>query len=110
MDYEDATSLAALPAGAFNAPVAWPADAAPEALPTLFRDPDEIDKLIKWVEDEARAHVPDTTTRKGRDAIKALAFKVTRSKTALDEAGKQLNAGLRRQIDTVDVERRKDAS
>ena len=51
--------------------------------------------------------MPDTTTRKGRDAIKALAFKVTRSKTALDEAGKQLNAGLRRQIDTVDVERRK---
>jgi colicin import membrane protein len=80
---------------------------APEALPALFRDPDEIDRLISRIEAEARAHVADVATTKGRREIASLAHKVARSKTALDEAGKQLNAGLRRQIDVVDQERRK---
>lgn len=80
---------------------------APEALPALFRQPEEIDRLIGRIETEARAHEADMTTKKGRDAVASLAHKVARSKTALDDAGKRLNEGLRAQINVVDAERRK---
>lgn len=80
---------------------------APEALPALFRQPEEIDRLIGRIEAEARAHEADMTTKKGRDAVASLAHKVARSKTALDDAGKRLNEGLRAQINVVDAERRK---
>lgn len=79
----------------------------PVALAALFQTPDKIAALIASVEAEARAHVPDLTTKKGRDAIASLAHKVARSKTALDSAGKDLNADLRAKISVVDEERRK---
>lgn len=80
---------------------------APEALPALFAAPDKIDGLISEIEAQCRAHEPDTSTKKGRDAIASLAHKVARSKTALDNAGKQLNEQARQQISVVDAERRK---
>lgn len=80
---------------------------APEALPELFRQPEKIDRLIGDIEAKARAHEPDLTTVKGRKAIASLAYDIARSKTALDDAGKRLNEGLRTQINVVDAERRK---
>lgn len=80
----------------------------PEAksLATMFSDTGDIEKLIKRIEYEARSHAPDLSTAKGRDAIKSLAFKVTKSKTALDEAGKSLNEERRAAINAVDAVRR----
>lgn len=75
-------------------------------LQALFRDPGQVDPLIARIEAEVRAHVPDTSTAKGREAIKSLAYKVARSKTALDEAGKALNEEARAQINQVDAARR----
>ena len=80
---------------------------APEAMPALFGDVDKLNRIIGNIEAEARSHVADTSTKKGRDAIASLAFKLARSKTALDAAGKELNAKFRAQIDVVDAERRK---
>lgn len=79
----------------------------PTTLATMFQKPDQIVDLISRIETEARAHAPDISTKKGRDAIASLAHKVARSKTALDSAGKDLNADLRAKINVVDEERRK---
>lgn len=49
----------------------------------------------------------DLTTATGRAKIAAQAYKVTRSKTAIDAAGKLLNEAARQQIDAVDAQRRK---
>jgi len=86
-----------------------PALALPEgtALVALFKTEDGLDPLIARIAAEVRAHVPDLTTAKGRDAIKSLAYKVARSKTTLDEAGKQLTDEQRKAIATVDAARRK---
>ena len=77
------------------------------SLEVMFRKDGGLDPLIAKLEAAVRAHVPDLTTKKGRDAIKSLAYTVARSKTALDEAGKQLNEEARAQIAVVDAARRK---
>ncbi|MEO1949279.1 hypothetical protein [Thioclava sp.] len=76
-------------------------------LAALFKDQAAVDPLIERIEKEVRAHVPDTSSAKGREAIKSLAYKVARSKTALDDAGKALNEEARAQINQVDAARRK---
>ncbi len=76
-------------------------------LAIMFRRTDGIDPILKRIEDEVRQHIPDVTTKKGRDAIASLAYRVARSKTILDEAGKALNEEARAQINAVDAERRK---
>lgn len=65
---------------------------------------------VAFVLDHVRAQVadfqPDTSTRKGRDAIATMAHKVARSKTALDDMGKELVADWKRRSAAVDVMRR----
>lgn len=77
------------------------------ALEVMFRSQGGIDPLIAQIAAKVRAHVPDVTTKKGRDAIKSLAYAVSRSKTALDDAGKLLNEEARAQISVVDAARKK---
>lgn len=84
--------------------LALPADTE---LATIFRTEGAVDPIIARIEAEVRAHVPDLTTAKGRDAVKSLAYKVSRSKTALDEAGKKLNEDARAQIAVVDAARKR---
>ena len=66
-------------------------------------------KLPAWVA-EKRAEVAavsyDLSTQKGRDALKAVAFKVTKTKTAADAAGKKMNEAARAQIAVIDKARR----
>jgi hypothetical protein len=76
-------------------------------LAVMFRAADGLDPIIARIEAEVRSHVPDLTTAKGRKEIASLAHKVSRSKTALDDAGKALNEEARAQINAVDAERRK---
>lgn len=64
-------------------------------------------RFYEHVKREVEAHKPDLGTEKGRKAIASLAYKVTRTKTALDNAGKQLNEEARKQINAVDATRRK---
>lgn len=72
----------------------------------VLTDRQKLDKLFADVVQEVEAHVPDLTTKKGRDAIKSLAFKVVRTKTAIDDAGKKLNEDAKAQIAKVDAVRR----
>lgn len=56
---------------------------------------------------EVDGFTPDLSTAASRAKIAALAFKVTRTKTAIDAAGKKLNEDVRAQINAVDAQRRK---
>ena len=59
---------------------------------TLFAEKGRIEKIVTEIEKAARSEVSDVATKAGREAITSLAFKVARSKTTIDEAGKALNA------------------
>lgn len=67
---------------------------------------DEAEALIAKIEKEVRSFVPDLSTKKGRDAIASLAYRVARSKTALDDAGKKLTEEQQKTIDRVNATRR----
>ncbi|HIE9608741.1 TPA: hypothetical protein ACXRXU_001182 [Klebsiella variicola subsp. variicola] len=72
----------------------------------VFTNNDQLDPLIEAIEKEARSLVPDLTTKKGRDAIASMAHKVARSKTYIDNAGKDLVAELKALPKQIDESRR----
>lgn len=55
---------------------------------------------------EIDAFVPDVSTQSGRDAIASIAYKVARSKTALDAVGKDLVADLKELPKKIDASRK----
>ena len=66
-----------------------------------------LDPYLKKIRDEIDAFVPDVTSRKGREAIASIAYKVARSKTALDNVGKDLVADLKEIPKKIDAERKR---
>lgn len=76
------------------------------ALIAAYRTPEQMTALLTRIEREALSHAPDLSTATGRKAIASLAFKVARSKTTLDDIGKDLTEDARKQIDAVNVLRR----
>ncbi|HDI2988879.1 TPA: hypothetical protein PL262_003846 [Acinetobacter baumannii] len=63
------------------------------------------DELFEHIAQEVRSHVPDVTTKKGRDAIGSLAMKVSKSKTLIEKCGKELVAEQKAQIKLIDDDR-----
>lgn len=80
---------------------------AADLTPAIFSDHDAIDKIVSDIEAKVRATPTDISTAKGRKEVASLAFKVARSKTALDEMGKSLVSGLKAQSKLIDTERAK---
>lgn len=72
----------------------------------IFTTKEQLDPIIETIEKEARSLVPDVSTRKGRDAIASMAHKVARSKTYIDNAGKDLVAELKALPKQIDESRR----
>lgn len=72
----------------------------------VLTDEKRFEDLLAKIKAEVATHVPDVTTDKGRKAIASLAFKVTKTKTALDDAGKKLTEDKRKEIAVVDASRR----
>lgn len=70
--------------------------------------PGGVEKLVAEVEIAARALNKDidATSPAGREQAKSLAYKVARSKTALDEMGKEFVAELKKASGKVDADRR----
>ncbi|EPJ8443509.1 hypothetical protein L4Z36_004320 [Pseudomonas aeruginosa] len=66
-----------------------------------------LDPFLAKIREEIDGFVPDVTTRKGREAIASIAYKVARSKTALDNVGKELVADLKEVPKKVDAERKR---
>ena len=63
------------------------------------------DELFEHIAQEVRSHVPDVTTKKGREAIGSLAMKVSKSKTLIEKCGKELVAEQKAQIKLIDDDR-----
>lgn len=73
----------------------------------FFTESDGVDEVLAKIAEEARAHVPDVTTAKGRAAIKANVTLVTKSKTYLESRGKELAAEYKEIPKRIDATRRK---
>jgi hypothetical protein len=72
----------------------------------VLTNSERFDDFYARVKAETDAHVPDVSSAKGRDAIKSLAFKVVKTKTAIDAAGKALTEEWRAQTTKVDAARK----
>lgn len=70
-----------------------------------FKTPGGTAELFERIAQEARSHVPDVTTKKGRDQIGSLAMKVSKSKTFIEKCGKELVAEQKAQIKVIDDDR-----
>jgi len=59
---------------------------APEKVTALevYQTENGLDPWIAKIRKEVESFVPDVTTKKGRDAIASIAYKVAKSKTALN--------------------------
>ncbi|WP_255164275.1 hypothetical protein [Bordetella genomosp. 6] len=73
----------------------------------VYSKPSGLEPWLEKIRAEVTGHVPDLKTKKGRDAIASLAFKVRKSKTALDALGKQLVDELKDVPKRIDAERKR---
>lgn len=73
----------------------------------FFTKGDHVDDVLAKIAEEARAHVPDTSTLKGRNAIKANITKIKKCKTFLESKGKDLAAEYKAIPKVIDENRRK---
>lgn len=78
-----------------------------ESALTVFSADCGLDPYLAKVREEIDSFVPDVTTAKGRDQIASVAYKVARSKTALDNLGKELVAELKEVPKKIDAERKR---
>lgn len=77
-------------------------------VPTQVYAPGGVDKILDSLEADVRASAKalDISTSKGRKEIASLAYKVARSKTALDDMGKELVSSIKAQANAIDADRR----
>jgi colicin import membrane protein len=71
----------------------------------LFTDEKQYSAFYDKLKATVSTFEPDVSTDKGRRAIAAVAFRVTKAKTSLDKAGLGLTAAWREQIKTVNEAR-----
>ena len=73
----------------------------------VYSAPNGLEPWLQQIRAEIDGFTPDISTRKGREAIASMAYKVARSKTALDEVGKKLVADLKEVPKKIDAERKR---
>ena len=69
----------------------------------VLLDEQKFDIFYDRIKEETDKLVPDVSTQNGRDKIRAMAAKVTRTKTVIDNARKALTEDWRRQTNTVNA-------
>ena len=74
----------------------------------LFK-PGAIDMILERIEREAREQAAslEISTEVSRQAIASLAYKIARSKTYIDDRGKDLGESLRTQLEAINSERKR---
>lgn len=72
----------------------------------VILDRERFNQFYEAVKAETDKLVPDLTTEKGRAAIASMAFKVVKTKTAIDNAGKLLKEEAQATVTKVDAARR----
>jgi len=73
----------------------------------VFKTANGLDPYLAQIRAEIDGFIPDVTTRKGREAIASIAHSVARSKTTLDNIGKELVAELKDVPKKIDAERKR---
>jgi hypothetical protein len=69
----------------------------------VFANADSVEEIISKLETDVRAmEKPGIDTKVDREELASLAYKITRSKTALDEMGTEFVAGLKKKAGRVD--------
>lgn len=77
-----------------------------DVLIAAFSDAGKMEAILSRIEQEVTSVAPDLSTATSRKAIASTAYKVARSKTALDEVGKTVTEDARKHIDNVNATRR----
>lgn len=72
----------------------------------VLLDRQRFNQFYEAIKEETDKLVPDLTTERGRKEIASLAFKVTKTKTAIDAAGKLLKEEAQATVTKVDAARR----
>ncbi len=72
----------------------------------LFKSDEAVEDILGKIEKEAKSIIPDISTEQGRKEIASIAYKVARTKTALDNLGKDLTETARQQINAVNKGRK----
>jgi len=97
-----ATALALVPD-----PIPSPVSIYVEANPgSVLLDTSLRERFLAEIGAEIAAHVPDLTTKKGRDAIKSLAYRVAQTKAPIEAAAKALTEDFRKRTAAVNAERK----
>ncbi|MFC5355470.1 hypothetical protein [Azospirillum himalayense] len=80
----------------------------PALVPATVFAPGGVETILTKLEADVRTAAKDLdiSTDKGRKAIASLAYKVARSKTALDDMGKGLVEETKKQVALIDADRR----
>lgn len=73
----------------------------------VYSTPGGLDPLIDEIRDKVAGQVYDMTTRKGRDECASDAYKVARSKSAIEKLGAALSAQYKEIPKKIDAERRR---
>ncbi len=79
----------------------------PETALAVFSAVNGLEPWLQQIRTEIDGFTPDISSRKGRDAIASMAYKIARSKTALDDVGKKLVADLKEVPKKIDAERKR---
>jgi len=74
---------------------------------TVFGKEGGSESVIDSIRKQVAGLELDISTEKGRDQIKSVAYKIARTKTALDDQGKSLKSEMQKMVDLVDSERKK---
>lgn len=75
--------------------------------PAIFQEAGRLDAILAEIKAKVDAFEVDATTASGRKDATSFAYKITRSKTALDEAGAKLVEEAKKTVAEVDAERRR---
>lgn len=73
---------------------------------TIFT-PEGSTDILKQLEEKVKNFIPDISSEEGRKEIASMAYKIARSKTALDNMGKALVEEDKKRIKLTDIERSK---
>lgn len=76
-------------------------------LAAMLKAENGLDGLLSQLEQQARdeAKDADASTKKGRDALKSIAFRVSKSKVSLEDRAKELTEAQRKEIEAVNAGR-----
>lgn len=66
----------------------------------------QVETILAAIEKDVRAEAYDITTPEGRERIKSVAYKIARSKTTLDDIGKDHVADIKAKSAAIDKERK----